>query len=81
MEIQLDRNLFHKRIYPSIDIKKWNTRKEDILMRPNELNRVWIVRKVLKELNPAEAMELLVERLSKTKANAEFLLSMNKIDK
>ena len=50
-------------------------------MHPDELNRVWILRKVLNELNPAEAMELLVDRLGKTKSNAEFLLSMNKIDK
>jgi len=78
MEIQLDRNLFQKRIYPAIDVKKSNTRKEDILMHPDELSRVWILRKVLNELNPAEAMELLVDRLSKTKSNAEFLLSMNK---
>ncbi|MBI3307063.1 MAG: transcription termination factor Rho [Candidatus Omnitrophica bacterium] len=81
MEIQLDRGLFQKRIYPAIDVKKSNTRKEDILMHPDELNRVWILRKVLNELNPAEAMELLVDRLAKTKSNAEFLLSMNKIDK
>ena len=81
MEIQLDRNLFQKRIYPSIDVKRSNTRKEDILMHPDELNRVWILRKVLNELNPAEAMELLVDRLAKTKSNAEFLLSLNKIDK
>lgn len=81
MELQLDRNLFQKRIYPSIDVKKSNTRKEDILMHPDELNRVWLLRKVLNELNPAEAMELLVDRLSKTKSNAEFLMSMNKVDK
>ena len=81
MELQLDRNLFQKRIYPSIDVKKSNTRKEDILMHPDELNRVWILRKVLNELNPAEAMELLVDRLGKTKSNAEFLLSLNKIEK
>jgi transcription termination factor Rho len=81
MELQLDRNLFQKRIYPSIDVKKSNTRKEDILMHPDELNRVWILRKVLNELNPAEAMELLVDRLGKTKSNAEFLLSMNKMER
>ncbi len=81
MELQLDRNLFQKRIYPAIDVKKSNTRKEDILMHPDELSRVWILRKLLNELNPAEAMELLVSRLSKTKSNAEFLLSMNKMDK
>ncbi len=78
MELQLDRNLFQKRIYPAIDVKKSNTRKEDMLMHPDELNRVWMLRKVLNELNPAEAMELLVDRLSKTKSNAEFLLSLNK---
>ncbi len=81
MELQLDRNLFQKRIYPAIDVKKSNTRKEDMLMHPDELPRVWILRKLLNELNPAEAMELLVDRLAKTKSNAEFLLSMNKIDK
>lgn len=81
MEIQLDRNLFQKRIYPAIDVKKSNTRKEELLMHPDELSRVWMLRKVLNELNPAEAMELLTERLAKTKSNAEFLLSMNKMDK
>jgi transcription termination factor Rho len=81
MEIQLDRNLFQKRIYPAIDVKKSNTRKEDMLMHPDELPRVWILRKVLNELNPAEAMELLVDRLGKTKSNAEFLLGMNKMER
>jgi len=81
MELQLDRNLFQRRIYPSIDVKKSNTRKEDLLMPAEELNRVWILRKVLNELNPSEAMELLVDRLRKTKSNAEFLLSMNKVEK
>jgi len=78
MELQLDRSLFQKRIYPAIDVRKSNTRKEDLLMTPEELSRVWILRKVLNELNPAEAMELLVDRLKKTKSNAEFLMSMNK---
>jgi len=81
MELQLDRNLFQKRIYPAIDVKKSNTRKEDMLMHPDELNRVWILRKVLNELNPSEAMELLVDRLGKTKSNAEFLMSMSKMEK
>ncbi len=78
MELQLDRNLFQRRIYPAIDVKKSNTRKEDLLIPAEELNRVWILRKVLNELNPSEAMELLVDRLKKTKSNADFLLSMNK---
>jgi len=81
MELSLDRNLFQKRIYPAIDVKKSNTRKEDMLMHPDELNRVWMLRRVLNELNPTEAMELLLERLSKTKSNAEFLLSLNKAEK
>jgi transcription termination factor Rho len=79
MELQLDRNLFQRRIYPAIDVKKSNTRKEDLLIPAEELNRVWILRKVLNELNPSEAMELLVDRLKKTKSNADFLLSMNKV--
>ncbi len=81
MELSLDRNLFQKRIYPAIDLKKSNTRKEDMLMHPDELNRVWMLRRVLNELNPTEAMELLLERLSKTKSNAEFLMSLNKAEK
>ncbi|OGX12295.1 MAG: transcription termination factor Rho, partial [Omnitrophica bacterium RIFOXYB12_FULL_50_7] len=68
MELQLDRNLFQRRIYPAIDVKKSNTRKEDLLIPAEELNRVWVLRKVLNELNPSEAMELLVDRLKKTKS-------------
>ncbi len=77
MELQLDRNLFQKRIYPAIDIKRSNTRKEDLLLKEDELKRVWILRKVLNEMNSDEAMELLLDRLSKTKSNAEFLMGMN----
>lgn len=77
MEIQLDRNLFQRRIYPAIDIKRSNTRHEELLLKPDELNKVWILRKVLNETNNVEAMELLIEKLSKTKSNAEFLNSMN----
>lgn len=77
MELQLDRNLFQKRIYPAIDIKRSNTRKEELLLKEDELKRIWILRKVLNEMNSDEAMELLLERLSKTKSNTEFLMSMN----
>lgn len=77
MEIQLDRNLFQRRIYPAIDIKRSNTRKEELLLHPDELPRVWALRKVLNELNSVESMELLKDKLSKTKSNAEFLLSIN----
>ena len=80
MELQLDRNLFQRRIYPAIDVKKSNTRKEELLLPSEELQRIWILRKVLNELNPTEAMELLVDRLGKTKNNAEFLASMNKME-
>jgi transcription termination factor Rho len=81
MELQLDRNLFQKRIYPAIDVKKSNTRKEELLVHPDELSRVWILRKVLNELNSSEAMELLLERLRKIKTNAEFLMGLNKAEK
>ena len=80
MELQLDRNLFQRRIYPAIDVKKSNTRKEELLIPNDVLQRIWILRKVLNELNPTEAMELLVDRLSKTKNNADFLASMNKVE-
>ncbi len=77
MELQMDRNLFQKRIYPAIDIKRSNTRKEELLVHPDELKRIWLMRKALNELNTDEAMQLLIEKLSKTKTNAEFLMSMN----
>jgi len=78
MELQLDRNMFQKRIYPAIDIKRSNTRKEELLVHPDELKRIWLMRKVLNDLNTDEAMQLLIEKLAKTKTNAEFLMSMNK---
>jgi len=77
MEIQLDRNLFQKRIYPAIDIKRSNTRREELLINNDELKKIWLMRKVLNELNSDEAMQLLIEKLSKTKTNAEFLMSLN----
>lgn len=77
MELQLDRNLFQRRIYPAIDIKRSNTRHEELLLKPEILQKAWILRKVLNELNNVEAMELLIEKLSKTKNNEEFLNSMN----
>ena len=77
MELQLDRNLFQRRVYPAIDIKRSNTRKEDLLLDEKELQRVWVLRKVLNELNTVEAMELLLQKLGRTKTNEEFLESMN----
>jgi len=77
MELQLDRNLFQRRIYPAIDIKRSNTRREELLIDNADLQKIWLLRKVLNELNSAEAMELLIEKLLKTKTNQEFLKSMN----
>jgi transcription termination factor Rho len=76
-EVVLDRKLTDKRIFPSIDINRSGTRKEELLVPEQELNRAWILRKVLSALSPVEAMELLLERLSKTKTNKEFLESMS----
>src|SRR5574340_420602 len=76
-EIVLDRKLTDKRIFPSLDINRSGTRKEELLVPAAELNRAWILRKVLSALSPVEAMELLLERLSKTKSNKEFLDSMS----
>jgi transcription termination factor Rho len=77
-ELQLDRSLFQRRIYPAIDIKKSNTRKEDLLVEPNDLQRIWLMRKALNDLNTVEAMELLRDKLKKTKTNKEFLDNMNR---
>jgi transcription termination factor Rho len=76
-EIVLDRKLTEKRIFPSIDINKSGTRKEELLLPKEELNRGWVLRKVLSALSPVEAMELLLERLSKSKSNTDFLSSMS----
>jgi transcription termination factor Rho len=77
MEIHLDRKLVDKRVFPSVDINKSGTRKEELLLPKEELNRVWILRKVLSPLSQVEAMELLLDKMSKTKSNAEFLSSMS----
>jgi len=77
MELHLDRRLADKRTWPAIDINRSGTRKEDLLLDPEELKYVWILRKVLNEMNPLDAMELLIERIGKTGSNAEFLLSMS----
>ena len=77
MELHLDRRLVDKRVFPSIDIERSGTRKEELLFHPDELNRIWLLRKALSGMNPVEAMELIIERLKKNKTNAEFLMSMN----
>ena len=77
MEIHLDRKLMDKRVFPAIDIQKSGTRKEELLLPREDLNRVWVLRKVLNPLSAVEAMELLLSRLTKTKSNGEFLASMS----
>jgi transcription termination factor Rho len=78
MELQLDRTLYERRIYPAIDVNRSNTRKEELLLSKEELDRIWVLRRVLSPLNDVEAMELLVGKMKKTKTNKEFLESMNK---
>jgi len=77
MEIHLDRKLIEKRVFPAIDINKSGTRKEELLMPRDELNRVYILRRVLSPLSPVETMELLLDKLGKTRTNGEFLASMS----
>ena len=77
MELQLDRKLANKRVYPAIDVPASGTRREDLLMDKDELAKVWILRKYMNDMTSIEAMEFLIDRLSKTKNNTEFLVSMN----
>ncbi|MFB3905724.1 MAG: transcription termination factor Rho [Acidobacteriota bacterium] len=77
MELVLDRRLVDKRVFPSIDINRSGTRKEELLLPRDELNRIWVLRKVLNPLSVTESMELLLEKLSKTKTNSDFLRSMS----
>lgn len=78
MEINLDRRLVDRRVFPAIDISRSGTRKEELLIPKEDLNRIWVLRKVLSQLNEVEAMELLIDKLSKTKTNKEFLEMMSK---
>jgi transcription termination factor Rho len=77
MELHLDRRLVEKRVWPAIDVCRSGTRKEELLRDPDELRRVYLIHKVVSDMNPVEAMELLLNRLQKTKTNAEFLANMN----
>jgi len=77
MDMRLDRKLVDRRLFPAIDIAQSGTRREELLLTPEELKRIHILRRVLNEMNPVEAMELLIDRIRKTKSNAEFLMSMN----
>ena len=75
-ELHLDRRLVDRRIWPAIDISRSGTRKEELLLDPTELKLIYRLRKVLADMQPVEAMELLISRLQKVKTNAEFLMSM-----
>ena len=75
-EIHLDRRLSDKRLFPAIDLQRSGTRKEELLISKEDLNRIWVMRRVLNPLSPVEQMEVVLERLEKTKSNAEFLASM-----
>jgi transcription termination factor Rho len=79
MEIILDRKLVDKRVFPAIDIQRSGTRKEELLIPKEDLQRIWVLRKVLNPLSPVEAMELLIDKLSKTKANQDFLSNMSSL--
>ncbi|MCM8820826.1 MAG: transcription termination factor Rho, partial [Candidatus Omnitrophica bacterium] len=76
MEINLERKLADRRIFPAIDINRSGTRREELLVNPDELQLMWLLRKVLAPLNPIEAMELLIARMRSTKTNIELLLNI-----
>ena len=77
MELQLDRKLSNKRVFPSEDIISSSTRRDDLLLSDETLNRMWILRNFLSDMNSVEAMEFLLTRLRRTRSNEEFLISMN----
>ncbi len=77
LEVHLDRKLVDKRVFPAIDLNKSGTRKEELLVPRDELNRIWVLRKVLNPLSPVESMELIIDKLAKSKTNSEFLSSMS----
>ena len=76
-EIDLDRKLAERRLFPAINIKKSGTRKEELLLTENELQKIWILRKVLNPMEDADILELIMDKMRKTKDNDAFLLSMN----
>jgi transcription termination factor Rho len=78
MELQLDRNIANRRIYPAVDLVKSSTRRDDLLLDKDTLQRMWVLRKYLADMNPIEAMEFLSDRMKSTLNNDEFLLSMNR---
>ena len=77
MELQLDRKISNKRIFPAIDLVASSTRKEELLVEKEALQKIWILRNHLADMNPLEAMEFLRDKINGTKSNEEFLISMN----
>nr|HPM78512.1 transcription termination factor Rho [bacterium] len=77
MELHLDRKLSDRRIFPAIDINRSGTRKEELLLNPNTLQRVWVLRRVLSPLNTIDSMEFLLDKITGTKNNADFMEMMN----
>jgi len=77
MELHLDRRIADRRVFPAFDLIRSGTRKEELLTPKNSLNRVWILRRLLQEMNPVDAIEFIVDKIRKTQSNQEFLDSMN----
>ena len=77
MELQLDRRISNRRIFPAIDLVASSTRRDDLLLDENTLQRMWILRKYLADMNPIEAMEFMEQRIKQTRSNEEFLMTMN----
>jgi len=77
MELQLDRNISNRRIYPAIDLIKSSTRRDDLLLDEKTVHRMWVLRKYLADMNPIEAMEFINDKIKFSKNNDEFLISMN----
>ena len=75
--MEANRRLVDKRVFPAIDVNRSGTRKEELLLNENELNRVWVLRKVLNPLSTVDSMELLIEKVKETQSNSDFLASMN----
>ena len=77
MEVYLDRRLAERRVFPAIDLQRSGTRKEELLIAESELNRIWLLRKILNPMNTTESMEFLLDKLRGTKSNTEFLNMMH----
>ena len=78
MELQLDRKIANRRIFPAIDLSSSSTRRDDLLLSKETLQRLWVLRKHLADMNPVEAMEFILNQISRTQTNEEFLIGMNK---